>query len=151
MINIHGTAVAIDGKAVLLRGQPGSGKSDLALKLINDGATLISDDQVLVKKVKNTLFLSAPDSIANLLEIRGLGIVYFDRLDDVPLVLIIDLLSDKMSERLPEPCVGEIEGCKFPYLKLDAKRESLHIIVKLAMAKLNGERDDLPMKETWGL
>lgn len=151
MINIHGTAVALFGKAVLLRGQPGSGKSDLALKLIDRGATLISDDQVLVEKEGRSLFLSAPESIANLLEIRGLGIVYFDRLDHVRLALIVDLSSDKNLERLPEPCTCEIEGCRFPQLKLEAKRESLHIIIELAMAKLCDERDDLPKKETWGL
>lgn len=151
MTNIHGTAVELFGKAVLLRGQPGSGKSDLALKLIDRGATLISDDQIRIEKEGGSLFLSAPKSIANLLEIRGLGIIYFDCLDHVCLALVVDLSRDSIFERLPEPCSCEIEGCKFPQLKLDAKRESLHIIIELAMAKLCDERDDLPEKETWCL
>ena len=151
MTNIHGTAVELFGKAVLLRGQPGSGKSDLALKLIDRGATLISDDQTLVEKEGNVLFLSAPKSIANLLEIRGLGIINFDHIDHVCLALVVDLSSDSDFERLPAPCSCEIEGCKFPQLKLEAKRESLHIIIELAMAKLCDERDDFPEKETWGL
>lgn len=151
MTNIHGTAVALGGKAVLLRGQSGSGKSDLALKLIDRGATLISDDQVLIEKVEKTLFLSAPKPIANLLEIRGLGIINFERLDRVPLVLIVDLLGNEIPERLPEPSFAEILACKFPQLKLEAKRDSGHIIVELAMAKLCGERDGYPLRETWGI
>lgn len=151
MINIHGTAVALFGKAVLLRGQPGSGKSDLALRLIDRGATLISDDQILVKNEAGSLLLSAPKSIANLLEIRGLGLINFNHIDNVSLALVVDLSSDEMFERLPEPSLVEIEGCTFPQLKLEAKRDSGHIIVELAMAKLCDERDNLSKKETWSL
>jgi len=45
-ILVHATAIAIDGRAVLLRGPSGAGKSDLALRLIDAGARLVADDQV---------------------------------------------------------------------------------------------------------
>ena len=121
MANIHATAVAIDGKAVLLRGEPGSGKSDLALRLIDRGATLVADDQLDIEHESGVLYLSAPKSIKNLLEIRGLGIVHFDNIDHIPLALVIDLLVGKKEDRLPLPGFAEIEGLKIPQLKLEAR------------------------------
>src|SRR5262249_18332162 len=74
-INIHASCVAMDSAGVLLLGRSGAGKSDLALRLIDDGAVLVADDRVLLSARKGVLRASAPDSIRGLIEIRGLGIV----------------------------------------------------------------------------
>ena len=151
MTNIHGTAVVIDDKAVLIRGISGSGKSDLALRLIDRGAKLLADDQVIAEVSGSDVYLTSPKSTSGLLEIRGLGIIHFDHICKAPLALVVDLLADFEAERLPEPCFEKIKDIKFPQLKLEAKRESLHIIVEHAMAKLCGNRVVKHNKETWGL
>ena len=71
---LHATAISINGQAVLLIGPPGSGKSDLALRLIDRGALLIADDQVALTEVDGVLHASAPAATAGLIEVRGLGI-----------------------------------------------------------------------------
>ena len=72
---LHASTVAIDGRAVLIPGPSGSGKSDLALRLLDRGFTLVSDDQTIVRRDGERLIASAPPTIAGKLEIRGVGIV----------------------------------------------------------------------------
>src|SRR3954454_8456456 len=81
---VHASTVAIDGRAVLVTGPSGTGKSDLALRLLDRGFTLVSDDQTIVKKDGNRLLASAPPNIAGKLEIRGIGIMDMERVDNVP-------------------------------------------------------------------
>ena len=71
---IHGTAVLKDGNGILLLGDSGAGKSDLALRLIDRGAQLIADDQVLCRLQDSSVILQPPEKIAGLIEIRGLGV-----------------------------------------------------------------------------
>ena len=73
--NVHGTAVSIDGKGLLILGQSGSGKSQLALALITHGAKLISDDQVILINTESEIILSAPKSISGKIEARFVGIL----------------------------------------------------------------------------
>ena len=73
--NIHGTCVAFGRAGVLIRGSSGSGKSDLALRLIDNKAKLVSDDQVLAMEKNGKIVLSAPRSIAGKIEVRGVGIM----------------------------------------------------------------------------
>ena len=86
--NLHASAVALDGRAVLISGPSGSGKSDLALRLLDRGFTLVSDDRTIVRKVGSKLVASAPDTIKGKLEIRGVGIVDMDTVTDVPVALV---------------------------------------------------------------
>ena len=72
---VHASTVALDGRAVVIMGPSGSGKSDLALRLLDRGFTLVSDDQTVVKKNGDRLVASAPPTIAGKLEIRGIGVV----------------------------------------------------------------------------
>lgn len=97
---IHATAVAIDGQAVLLRGPPGAGKSDLALRLIDGGARLISDDQAALRREGANIVVCAPATIVGLIEVRGLGILRIDPVDEAPLGLLVDLVSSIEVERL---------------------------------------------------
>ena len=100
---IHASSVAINNQAVLLAGPSGSGKSDLALRLIDEGAVLIADDQTLVARDKNTLIASAPDTLKNLIEVRQVGLLRMPEIVTAPVALYIVLTSlDDTGERLPE-------------------------------------------------
>lgn len=115
---VHGTAVAIDGGAVLLRGPSGAGKSDLALRLIDGGARLVADDQVLLRRAGRQVLARAPASIAGLIEARGLGILRVEPLAEVPLVLIADLVPSGDIERLPEARVETVLGIALPLISV---------------------------------
>src|SRR3954447_2027763 len=97
---MHASTVAIDGRGVMLEGPSGSGKSDLALRLIDRGASLVSDDYTIVAARGGRLRATAPERIAGKLEIRGVAIVELPALTDVPLCLVAEL--DEAPERLPE-------------------------------------------------
>src|SRR3712207_9591305 len=97
---VHASCVAIHGHAVLIAGRSGSGKSDLALRLIDRGADLVSDDYVIVRRVAGRLLASPPDNIRSKMEIRGLGILEFHHVSDVPVCLMVELAAEV--ERMPE-------------------------------------------------
>lgn len=88
---LHATAVAINGEGVLLIGPSGSGKSDLALRLIDRGAVLISDDGVLVDAAEPLPLLRTAPNIAGMIEMRGIGIIKMPFADAVPLHLVVRL------------------------------------------------------------
>ena len=110
----HATAVAIDGEAVLLRGPSGSGKSDLALRLIDRGAQLVADDQTLLRREGDRVLASAPPAIAGLIEIRGVGLVRVPAAVVAPLVLIADLMASSDIERMPEWRAETVLGVAVP-------------------------------------
>jgi len=91
--------------AVLLFGDSGSGKSDVALRLIAAGGLLISDDQTVLSSDKKFLFAHSVANIAGQIEIRGIGIVKLDRVDKAPVALAVKLDPEAAPERLPEPRV----------------------------------------------
>lgn len=115
---VHATAVAIDGRAVLLRGPSGSGKSDLGLRLIDAGACLVSDDQCELRRSGDRVLVRAPATILGLIELRGIGIVRLPPLSDVPLALIADLVAPDRVERLPEPRREPILGLGVPVVAI---------------------------------
>lgn len=115
---IHGTCVELSGVAVLLRGAPGSGKSDLALRLIERGARLIADDGVEIVAEAGALIAAPAAAIAGRLEVRGLGIVELPWLARGRLGLVVDLVAPSEVARLPEAMVWYHEGIDVPRLAL---------------------------------
>jgi HPr kinase/phosphorylase len=117
---VHATAVALDGAAVLLRGASGSGKSDLALRLIDGGGLLVADDQTVLRRAGEAVLAGAPAAIQGLLEVRGVGVVRVGALETAPLVLIADLTLSENIERLPESRIETVLGCPIPVVDLAA-------------------------------
>ncbi|MBL6934933.1 MAG: HPr kinase/phosphatase C-terminal domain-containing protein [Alphaproteobacteria bacterium] len=134
----HGTCVTLDGVAVLLRGPSGSGKSDLALRLIDGGARLIADDQTLVTMRDGRLVASAPETIAGKMEVRGIGILAVEAETSGILGLVVDLVPDP-PERMPEPETTEILGIALPLLRLNPFEASAAAKLRLAVRSMAGE------------
>jgi serine kinase of HPr protein (carbohydrate metabolism regulator) len=133
---VHGTAVAIEGEAVLLRGPPGTGKSDLALRLIDGGARLLADDQAFLQRVNDRILVRAPAAIAGLIEVRGVGILRVDPADEAPLTLIVDLVSSAAVERLPESRFEAVLGLAIPLIALAPFEASAAAKLRLARRAL---------------
>ncbi len=132
---VHASTVASDGRAVLIMGPSGSGKSDLTLRLLDRGFALVSDDQTIVKRDGKRLLASAPPTIAGKLEIRGIGIVEVERVDDVPVALLIELTSD--IQRLPDDSRERpIVGVRLPLITIDAMTASAPAKVALALERM---------------
>ncbi|MFN3945522.1 MAG: HPr kinase/phosphorylase [Allosphingosinicella sp.] len=130
---IHASCVAIGGRAVLLAGRSGSGKSDLAMRLIDRGAALVSDDYTLVRRVEGRLLASPPATIAGRIELRGIGLLTLPFTSDAPVALLIDL--DRMPERLPEADERRtIAGVPLPVIGLAGLEPSAPIKVEQALA-----------------
>lgn len=118
MIQVHATAVEISGLGVLLRGPSGSGKSDLALRLIEGGARLVADDYTDLAAEGGRLVARAPAAIAGRLEVRGLGIVEVPSVAASPLALAVDLVAGAEVERLPAARWCDYLGLRLPALSL---------------------------------
>ena len=131
---IHATTVAKDGRGVVIAGRSGSGKSDLALRLIDRGFVLVSDDQTLVSKSGNGLIATAPATIRGKLEVRGIGIVTMPVAESVAVSLWVDLSSE--IKRLPGDESHLILGMEVPEISLDATAASAPLKVELALGKL---------------
>jgi serine kinase of HPr protein (carbohydrate metabolism regulator) len=132
---LHASCVALDGRAVLITGISGSGKSDLSLRLLDRGFILVSDDQTIVKKMGTKLIASAPATIAGKLEIRGVGIVDMGTVQDVPVALLVHLTSDV--QRLPDDNRERpILGVNLPLVSVDAMTASAASKVALALDRL---------------
>ncbi len=132
--NVHASCVAMGGAAVLLAGRSGSGKSDLALRLIDRGASLVSDDYTFLRRADGRLLASAPANIAGKIEMRGIGIMELEHVGDVPVAVLIDL--DRSADRMPRE--GEtrmIAGITVPVIGLSGLEASAPLKVEAA-AKL---------------
>ena len=133
---IHASTVAIEGRAVMITGPSGSGKSDLALRLLDRGFALVSDDQTIVKRDGDRLLASPPPTIAGKLEIRGIGIVDMDHLSDLPVALIVELTSSDI-QRLPDDSQERpILGVKLPLIAIDAMTASAPAKVVLVLDRM---------------
>ncbi len=138
---VHGTCVAFGAHAALLRGSSGSGKSDLALRFLAlpaDGGMaprLVADDQVVVEAQAGGLVVSAPDTLAGKLEVRGLGIMTLPHVTQAKLVLIVDFVaSDEVPRMPPEPLPRvTLLGVSVPNLQLAPFEDSAPLKLKMAL------------------
>lgn len=128
---IHATCVAIDGRGVLLCGPSGSGKSDLALRLIDRGATLVSDDYTIVTRAGAAAMAGAPATIRGKLEVRGVAIIDRPSVEQVKIALM--LLLDEQPARLPEPETRLVAGVAIPAMAIAAFEASAAVKVELAL------------------
>ncbi len=132
---VHASSVALEGRAVLITGPSGSGKSDLTLRLLDRGFTLVSDDQTLVHREGDRLVATAPPTIAGKLEIRGIGIVEMETVSDVPVALLVELASE--IRRLPDDSRERpVLGVPLPLVSIDALAASAASKVALALDRL---------------
>ena len=132
---VHATTVALDGRAVIITGPSGSGKSDLALRLIDRGFTLVSDDQTIVRREGDRLVATAPPTIAGKIEIRGIGIVEMPMVQDVPVALIVELTSQ--FARLPDDNRERpLLGVSLPLITVDATTASAATKVAIGLDRL---------------
>jgi HPr kinase/phosphorylase len=136
---VHATTIALGGRAVLLCGPPGSGKSDLALRAIDAGAVLVADDQTALSADRGRLIARCPETIRGRLEVRGLGIVDLPWRDAVPVGLAVDLVPAAAVERLPAAAERAWLGISIPLLRLAAFEASSVVKLRLAVARLTGE------------
>jgi serine kinase of HPr protein (carbohydrate metabolism regulator) len=134
---IHATCVALPEGGVLLRGASGAGKSDLALRLIDGGARLVADDRTELARAGDRLIARAPETIAGLIEARGVGILRLppDRLaPEVAVVLIVDLVGAASVERLPEATREDLLGVSLRRVALAPFEASTPAKIRLALS-----------------
>jgi serine kinase of HPr protein (carbohydrate metabolism regulator) len=101
-IQIHASCVELGGIGVLLLGESGSGKSDLALRLIDAGGRLVADDRTDLRRDGVRLIASPPAAIAGRMEVRGLGIVALTHVARAPVALAVELVAGERVERMPD-------------------------------------------------
>jgi HPr kinase/phosphorylase len=135
-VNIHANCLMVEKKGVLILGGSGAGKSDLALRLIDEGARLVADDRVELYLARGRLKARAPKSIAGLMEVRGLGVIALPFAPSTELALAVKLGTET---RLPEadlytpPLAG---APSLPLITLNARLPSAQAKVRLALTAL---------------
>ena len=141
---LHGTAIALGDRAVLLRGPSGAGKSDLALRalaaslgcLTEQPFDLIGDDQVAVRRAGERLMVNAHPQLAGLIEVRGLGILTVPHVAEAELVLVADLASGRDVARLPDPWpVTDVLGVPLPVMRIAPFEASAPLKLALALTQ----------------
>lgn len=135
---LHASCIAIEGRAVLIEGASGSGKSDLALRLIDRGAVLVSDDYTIVRRIADALIASAPTNIAGLIEVRGIGLVPMPLETDVPVALIVSI-ADAVDRMPDDDSSSVIAGIAIPRCQIAPFEASAAIKVELIL-KLKGAK-----------
>ncbi len=113
---LHATAIAWRGRAVLLRGASGSGKSSLALTLIAQGWMLVGDDYVVVRRTRAGIVVAPAEKLRGWLEVRGVGLLPQPFLLEAPLRLVADLVPD--CPRLPDVMTTVIAGMTVASIQL---------------------------------
>jgi HPr kinase/phosphorylase len=146
--NVHGTAIALGGNAALIRGAPGSGKSDLALRclaiaptaLIPCPAALVADDRVDLCRSGERIVAEAPATIRGKLEVRGLWVLSVSCIASAEIVLVADLTPLNQIERLPDPApVTELLGVRLPLIHIAPFTGSAPVKLLLALAQTLGK------------
>lgn len=135
-MRLHASCVAFGDKGVLLLGDSGSGKSDLALRLIHDGGQLVADDQVDVRKAAGGLYAEPPEVLRGMLEVRGIGVLRMEHCPLVQVALVIKLVAREAVERLPDEAFFDCLGLQVPLLSLHAFDSSTGAKIRLMLNAL---------------
>lgn len=127
------SVIAIGGRALAIEGPPGSGKSSLALALIDRGAQLIGDDGAIWERVDDKVLASPPPNITGKLEIRGIGLIDLPVAPPTPLSLILTL--NDAPERLPDGVPArDVLGVAIPCLAFDLGKIAPAVRAEWALA-----------------
>jgi serine kinase of HPr protein (carbohydrate metabolism regulator) len=148
-LNIHATCVVLGDAGVLLLGKSGAGKSDLALRLIDDGAVLVADDRAMLSMRDGILFARAPQTIRGLMEVRGLGIIEMPTKEAARIRLAVVL--GREDRRLPSPRHYECPlplTQNVPLIALDPRLASAPARIRAALAAFSKDlfRDNFNTK-----
>ena len=130
---VHATCVSLYGAGLIIRGPSGAGKSDLALRLIDRGARLVADDRVDLLVSDNGVIARAPEILAGLLEVRGLGILRVPVLEATVVRLVVKLVNHKNVPRLSDRRMTNLIGMDVPTVTLDPFEASAVTKVRLAL------------------
>lgn len=130
---VHGTCVETDGAGVLVLGASGSGKSDLALRLIDGGWRLVADDQVVLTVRAGVLVAAAPETTRGRLEVRGVGILAVPTTRSTPVGLVVELVAPEDVPRLPEAGTREYLGVRVRAMTLAPFEVSAAAKVRIAV------------------
>ncbi|WP_299935511.1 HPr kinase/phosphorylase [uncultured Pelagimonas sp.] len=114
-LNLHASAVVVQGRGLLIKGASGAGKSGLALSMMGLGATLISDDRTILIDDGKGVVLSTPETIAGLIEARGIGLLQAENVAHARLFAVVDLDHNER-DRLPQQREFPILGYSVPLL-----------------------------------
>lgn len=139
---VNATAVAVAGRAALIRGPSGTGKSDLALRCLATGASpllpeparLVADDWVRLVRAGDRLRAEAPETIRGKLEVRGLGIATVEYAGAADVALLVEISPPAEIERFPDDARGVLMGVSLPVIRVASFEASAAIKVLLALA-----------------
>lgn len=128
------SCISLNGRAVLIEGPPGSGKSSLVLALIDRGGVLVGDDGVVLERRGSRLYASPPPAIAGLLEVRNVGLLEYPVVHDVPVALVLRL--DPAAPRFIDAAEeATLDGIALPLVRLWPDSSVLHLRAEAALAR----------------
>jgi HPr kinase/phosphorylase len=141
-LQIHASCVALDGAGLLLRGSPGAGKSDLALRLVDAGGALVADDLCEIRRLGDRLIADLPGAVdpcfRGRIEVRGIGFLTLPYAGPAPLILVADLQPASGLARLAQAPAAELLGLSLPLFVLDPFQISAVALLRL-LAKVGPE------------
>jgi hypothetical protein len=123
-------------RGVLIEGPAGSGKSDLALRALGAGFRLVADDRVALWVSGGELYGRAPESLAGLIEARGLGV---ETVSALPLVRVVLVARAGTPDRMPDPAFADILGLRLPALTLELRESSAPAKLRHALSRFDGD------------
>jgi serine kinase of HPr protein (carbohydrate metabolism regulator) len=131
----HSTSLVVEDSGILIIGESGIGKSDLALRMIDSGAMLIADDITICKKINNFIYLFSPEETKGLLEVREIGIITVPFIENIKLSLVVQLINEE-NIRYPENENYLILGIKVPKIKIYGKNSSAVAKIKVKLNQI---------------
>ncbi len=140
--NFHATAVVLGDRGIVIAGEPGMGKTQLALDLISHARTqalfarLVADDQIFLAAHRGRLLCAAPPAIAGLAEVRGLGPRPVRYEAKAPVDLLVRLVGRSAAQRFPEEETEVLRGCHVPLMRLAADDRQAALAAVLAWLSL---------------